>query len=110
ARHADDRDELVSVDRHGDVVDGGKAVEACADALELDHRALPPDAGGEASSIRTSRITAAEKANSTVGSAPSRTRSAAIWPRPWKTSTPKAPPPISAAMGARPMLSTRTVR
>ncbi len=57
-----------------------------------------------------SSMTAAAKASATVGTAPSSTRSIAVWPTPWKTKTPKPPPPISAAMVARPMFCTSTMR
>ena len=50
------------------------------------------------------KSTAQENPNATIGSAPSSTRSIAVWLIPWKTKVPNPPAPISAATVARPMV------
>ena len=44
-------------------------------------------------SMTASRITAAANARATIGMAPSRTRSIAVWPMPWKMNVPKPAAP-----------------
>ena len=47
--------------------------------------------------ISASRTADVAKASATVGSAPSSTRSIAVWLRPWNTKLPKPPPPRQSA-------------
>src|ERR1019366_10452667 len=105
ARGADNDGECACFDDHADVVDGRDRVVDLGESLDGDHgRALVT------SSTVASRTMAAAKARKTVGRAPSRIRSGAVWPRPAKTNTPNPPPPIRAAMVAIPIFWTRTMR
>jgi len=95
---ADDDGEGAALDHHADIVDRNLRTVGLGEPFDRDHGRAPVT-----SSIVASRTMAAAKARRTVGRAPSRMRSGAVWPRPAKTNTPKPPPPIRAAMVAIPI-------
>src|ERR1700676_2379176 len=102
---AHDHGDRVALDEHRHAIDHGGGVVLFAQILDADHwraRSMV--------STRASSTTAAPKARATVGMAPSNTRSMAVCPMPWKTNTPRPPPPISAAIVTRPMFCTSTMR
>src|ERR1051326_2623951 len=106
AGRAEQHTECAIRHRQRQIVDDRPTVVAFAEMIELDHRAMRRPRSAVALCSRKS----AASASPIAGSAPSSTRSAAYWPRPWNTKLPSPPAPINAATTAKPIACTVTIR
>src|SRR5690606_5819649 len=81
-RGADQRHDFTLRDGQGDVIDDGAGAIAAGQVLDLDHAGAVLSAGpgaGAAWAVSSPSATPATSASAMVGSAPSSTRSMAVW-------------------------------